>query len=227
MRSVLVVPVLSCVALLVAACGGSEGPRRVYKVSLEGQSPAGGMEMPKSPILTEPPPPQSAAAMSPVWLRQNSPVEWTAPPGWTEEMSTAPGRIVEFTLEKTGPGGAPIQFVILTGGDAEASPAKVKQASFERAQLFYREDMAPQMFSSDHDGLRVTRYKIHGTFEGYPRIGASEPINEPNWTMHFGWVEGPTGSIMFKVQGPDAIMKPAEPKIEMLLNSMKPREPNK
>ena len=42
--------------------------------------------------------------------------------------------------------------------------------------------------------------------------------------MIFGWVEGPAGSVMFRVQGPDAIIKANEGKIDQLLASMKPVE---
>jgi len=57
-----------------------------------------------------------------------------------------------------------------------------------------------------------------------PSLGASESVKEPNWTMIAGWVEGPNGSIMYRVQGPDAIINTHLAKIDQLLASMKPNE---
>jgi len=211
-------------AVLLAACG-SEAERHVYKVSLEGQSPPEPEKPPPSDVPKEPPPANSALAFSPSWLRSNAPIEWTSPPGWDIQPSTKPQRLVECTLDPKGPGGAPIQFLILNGGDDQPDPMRVKTASLTRWETFFHEDTAPQTTNPDHDGLKITRIKIHGEFQGQPSLGNSDVINEPNWTMIAGWVEGPNGSIMYRMQGPDAIIKPNEAKLDQFLASLKSRTP--
>lgn len=212
------VSLLPLVALLAACGGGSQG--RSFKPVMEGQSPPA----PPAPTVVkppEPPPPNSAAADSPSWLRSNAPVEWTVPPGWEAELSTRPQRLVEFTLEKNGPGNSPVQLVLLNGADDH--PA-AKQASLDRWETFFHEDMPRVSSTTEHDGLRITRFKVHGTYEGQPSLGNSQSVNEKDWSMDCGWVEGPSGSIMFKLLGPDAVVKPAEAKVDQLLASMRPRQ---
>jgi hypothetical protein len=215
MRSVRLVPLL-----LVAACGG--GVAVVHRVSLEGQSPpqAAESDLPKG-LPKEPPPPNSAMAASPAWLRANSPIAWTCPQGWEETQSTKPQRLVEFTLEQKGPGNSPIQFLILNGVDDHPD---ARMASITRWETFYREDTAPQSTVTEQNGVKVTKMRIHGDYEGQNAIGSGDVIKEANWTMVCGWVEGPYGSILFKVQGPDAIMKAHDARIDQLLASMRPKD---
>ena len=214
-----------CLAFLVlAAACGSEAERHVYKVALEGQSPP---EPVKPPVEgpKEPPPVNSAGTVSPPWLRQNLPIEWTAPPGWDMQPSTRPTRIVECTLKEDGPGKSPVQFLVLYGGDAETDPMKVKTATWGRWETFFKEDSAPQTTNPDHDGIKIVRIKVHGEFQGYPSLGNSEQIDEPNWTMVGGWIEAPAGSVMFRMQGPDEVIRPNEAKLDQWLSSLKPRTP--
>jgi hypothetical protein len=212
--------VLLPLALCAAACGES-GERHTYLVPMEGQSSAE-LQPPEPPKpAPEPPPPNSPMRDSPSWLRSNAPLQWTVPDGWTAEMSTRPNRLVEFTIEKNGPGNSPIQFLILNGADEHPN---AKQASFQRWEQFYREDRAPVLTTRQHDGVEETRYVVHGRYEGQNALGTGEQIAEDNWTMVAGWVVGPQGSIMFKFQGPDAIVLANMPKVDALLGSMKPRE---
>src|SRR5512146_415578 len=127
MRCLRLVPLL-----VLAACGA--GMPVVHKLSLEGQSPPPPPEPLTAPGLPkEPPPPNSALAVSPAWLRANSPISWTCPQGWEETPSTKPQRLVEFTLEQKGPGGAPLQFLVLNGADDH--PA-ARMASINRWETF-------------------------------------------------------------------------------------------
>ncbi len=210
--------------LSVAACGG-EAVRHTYKVSLEGQSPPEPPAPPPSDVPKEAPMANSAGTVSPEWLRANAPVEWTAPPGWDIQPSTKPTRIVECTLEQNGPGGAPVQFIVMYGGDDQPDPMKLKIANFTRWQTFFHEDQAPQTTHPDHDGLKIERTRVHGEFQGQPSLGNSELITEANWTMIMGYVEGPNGSILFRMQGPDAIIKANEAKLDQFLASLKSRTP--
>jgi hypothetical protein len=219
MRRLAFVPIAVLVTVLAAAC--SEAPRRTFRVSLDGQSPPEPPKPTGPAAPPEPPAPDTAAASSPAWLRSASPISWTSPPGWEEIQSTKPQRLVEFTIEKNGPGGAPVQFLILNGMDDHPT---AKQVNLTRWETFFHEDQALQQTTSEHDGLRVTRFRVHGEFDGQPSLGNSEAVKEPNWTMIAGWVEGPSGSIMFRVQGPDAIINANLTKIDQLLASMKPNE---
>lgn len=211
---------LAFVPLILVAAACSESPRVRVKMSLEGQSPPEPPPPAAPSILKETPPPNSAVLDSPVWLRANAPVQWTCPAGWEEIQSTRPQRLVEFTMEKNGPGGAPIQLVILNGADDH--PA-ARQASITRWETFFHQDRATETTQTEHDDLKVVRMKCHGTFEGPPLIGSSDMINEPNWAMIYGWVEGPDGSVLFKALGPDTILDAHEKRIDQLLASMKPR----
>jgi hypothetical protein len=215
MRRLAFVPLV----VLAAACG--EAPRHTFQVLLDGQSPPEPPKPAGPAALPEPPKAGSAEAFSPVWLRANSPISWTCPPGWEEIQSTKPNRLVEFTIEKNGPGGAPVQFLVLNGVDEKPT---AKQVNLTRWETFFHEDQPAQTTTSDHDGVRITRTRVHGEFEGQPSLGNSEVVKETNWTMIAGWVEGPSGSIMFRVQGPDAIINANLAKIDQLLASMKPNE---
>lgn len=206
-------------ALLAAACGEV---RKVHQVSLEGQSPPAPPPPAAGPgVPMAPPPKGSALADSPSWLRQNSPIQWTCPPGWEEILSTKPMRLVEFNLDKGGDGKPPTQFLILNGADE--SPG-AKSASFTRWQTYYREDQAPQTSMIDQNGVKGTRYRVHGEYDGPSPTMTGEMLKEPNWTMIYGYVEGPAGSIMFRVQGPDAVIESNMSKIDALLASMRPAE---
>jgi hypothetical protein len=215
MRLLRVLPLL----VVAAACGGHV--RTVHTLALEGQSPPEPAPPANAGGLKEPPPPNSAAADSPTWLRANSPIAWVCPQGWEETQSTRPQRLVEFTLEKNGPGNTPVQFLILNGADDH--PA-ARMASITRWETFYHEDTAPQTTTAEQNGAKVTKMRIHGDYEGQNAIGTGDVIKEANWTMICGWVEGPDGSIMFKVQGPDAIIKAHEARIDQLLASMRPKD---
>ncbi len=213
---------LACLAL--AACG-SEGERHVYKVSLEGQSPPEPAARPASDVPKEKPSVGSAAEVAPSWLRANAPFEWTQPPGWDLQPSTKPMRLFECTLDPNGPGKAPVQFLLLYAGDDQPDPMKVKTATFTRWETFFHEDAPPQTTNPDHDGIKIVRNKIHGTFEGQPSLGNSEMIHEDGWTLIGGWMEGPNGSLMFRMQGPDAVIKANESKLDQFLSSLRPRAP--
>ena len=219
MRRLEFVPLLAVVALVAAAC--SDAPRRTFRVAFEGQSPPEAAKPVGLPAPIEPPAADTAAAASPAWLRSNSPISWTSPPGWEEIQSTKPQRLVEFTIEKNGPGGAPVQFLILNGMDDHPTG---KTVNLNRWETFFHEDQALQQTSSEHDGIRITRFRVHGEFDGQPSLGNSEAVKEPNWTMIAGWAEGPNGSIMYRVQGPDAIINANLTKIDQLLASLKPNE---
>jgi hypothetical protein len=214
MRALTLLPLV----LLAAACGDAE--RHVYIIPMEGQSPPEPVAAKPTENLPKDIPQNSWVKDTPAYLRSNAPLEWTSPPGWDAELSTKPQQLVEFTIEKNGPGNSPIKFLILNGLDEYPSSARIK--NIERWEAFYHEDTPLQITNSESNGVKITKYRIHGTYEGYPVIGSSEPINEPNWTMLCGYVEGPTGSIMYKFQGPDAIVKANESKVDLLLNSMKP-----
>jgi hypothetical protein len=215
MRSAVLLPLV----LVAAACGEAE--RHTYMVPLEGQSREE-LRPPEPPKPEQPPPPlNSAVRDSPSWLRSNAPLEWTVPEGWTADLSTRPNRLIEITVEKNGPGNAPIKFIVLNGVDEHPG---AKQASLQRAEQFYREDRAPVTTEREHNGVKETRYVIHGRFEGQTELGTGEQLAEDNWTLVFGWVEGPDGSIMYKFQGPDAVINANQSKVDALLGSMKPRE---
>jgi hypothetical protein len=211
-------------SLALAACGG-EAVRHTYKVSLEGQSPPEPPPPPPSDVPKEAPIANSAGSVSPAWLRANAPFEWTAPPGWTLEPSTKPNRLFECTLDPNGPGKAPVQFIILYGGDDQPDPMKLKNANFTRWQMSFQDDQAPQSTNPDHDGIKILRTRVHGEFKGQPSLGNSEMIDEANWTMIYGYFEGPNGSLMFRMQGPDAVIKPNEAKLDQFLASLKSRTP--
>jgi hypothetical protein len=216
MRRFLVVPLV----FAAAACGGGGIPV-VHRLSLEGQSPPEAAPAAPTGLPKEPPPPNSALAASPAWLRANSPIAWTCPQGWEEIQSTKPQRLVEFTIEQNGPGNAPLQFLILNGADDHP---QARNASIARWQTFYREDQAQQTTVTEQNGVKVTKMRTHGEYEGQNAIGTGDVIKEANWTMICGFVEGPNGSIMFKVQGPDAVIKTHEARIDQLLASMKPSD---
>lgn len=206
--------------LFVAACGG--GMPVVHDLLISEQSPPAVAEPATAPGLPkDPPPANSALAVSPAWLRANSPIAWTCPQGWEETQSTKPQRLVEFTLEQNGPGNAPVQFLVLNGADDH--PA-ARMASITRWETFYREDTAPQTTTTEQNGVKVTKMRVHGDYEGQNAIGQGDVIKEANWTMICGWVEGPDGSILFKVQGPDAVIKAHEARIDALLASMRTKD---
>jgi hypothetical protein len=215
MRRLLLVPFIA----ILAACG--ESGRMVHKVLLDGQAPPEPAAVDPATKPIEMPPANSAMLDSPAWLRQNSPVEWTVPPGWEQELSTRPQRLVEFTIEKNGPGNAPLQFLLLRGVDQGSG---ANQQNVDRWTAFFEQDTAPKMTTSERDGLRFTRWRVHGKFQGQIALGTGDPINEPNWTMLCGWVEAPAGSVLFKLVGPDATVAANESKVEALLASMKARQ---
>jgi hypothetical protein len=192
----------------------------VHKVPMEGQSPPAVVEPPKPVKLAPPIDEKSAVVDSPVYLRQNSPVEWTAPPGWEQVESQRPTRIVEFTLDKNGPAGRPIQCVLLRGVDEKPEGNKF---NVDNWGAYFQNDTAPVQKVWEVNGLKIVKWTYHGRFEGYPVIDMKDPVSEPNWTLYGGWVESPSGSVMFKMLGPDAVLQPNEAKLDALLNSMKPR----
>ena len=207
--------------VLTAACGWDEGPRATYDPPLEGQSPPPPPPPPPAKPQDHPPAPGTAGVDSPAWLRANAPVEWTCPGGWEQEVSTRPTRLVEFTLEKNGPGGQPIQFVLLRGVDEKPGANEI---NVTRWMANFQYDSPPQQTTSEHDGVKVIKWKVHGRFQGYIAIGTGDPVDEANWTMYCGWIESPAGSLLYKVIGPDAIVKPAEAKVDQLLASMRQRK---
>ncbi len=205
-------------ALVLAACG--ESGRAVHKVLLDGQAPPEPViDQAAKPMET--PPPNSAMLDSPAWLRANAPVEWTVPAGWEQELSTRPQRLVEFTIEKNGPGNAPLQFMLLRGVDEKPG---ANQVNVDRWTSFFEQDVAPKQTTTERDGLRFIRWRVHGKFQGQIALGTGDQINEANWTMLCGWIEAPTGSVLYKLVGPDATVAANESKVEALLASMKPRQ---
>lgn len=216
-------PLLLTILLVLAgltACGES-GERHIFYPPIEGQSVS--EPAPPAPVLPtkESLPPNSAMLDAPDWLRANAPIEWTAPPGWTQELSTRPGRLVEFTVEKNGPGGVPLQCVIFKGVDNKPTD---NQTNIDRWTAFFEQDKAPQKSSTEHDGLKLVRWRVHGRFQGQVALGTGEPLNEPNWTMLCGWIESPGGSLLWRFTGPDAIISANESKVDALLASMKSRK---
>jgi hypothetical protein len=143
-------------------------------------------------------------------------IEWQVPSDW-KTQEPRPMRVVTYSI----PGSAGAEdgecgvFYFGTGqGGDTASNIQRWESQFEMTSK-------PEESSNTKGDLKITTVKASGTYlsPGGPMMQSQG--KKPNYALHGVIVEGPQGSVFFKMTGPSGTMKAAEGDIATLIASIK------
>jgi len=143
-------------------------------------------------------------------------VEWAVPKRWSTEPA-ASMRLATYTVPASGGGESAscgvFYFGSGQGGGVEQNIARWID-EFENPQN-------PERSSRTVDGLEVFRLRVHGTHLAHARMGGPAEGQQQNYELLGAIVEGPSGSVFFKLTGPAKVVDGAAKEFDGMLASLK------
>ena len=169
---------------------------------------------------TQPPAAQQQAApegqMSQSGKASVAGIEWDVPAGW-KTQEPRPMRVVTYSIPAAGGAedGECGVFYFGTGQGGDAA------SNIERWKSQFEMDSKPEESSTTKGDLKITTVKASGTYlaPGGPMMQSTG--KKSNYRLHGVIVEGPQGSVFFKITGPAGTIKSAEGDINKLIGSIK------
>jgi hypothetical protein len=147
-------------------------------------------------------------------------VTWTIPKGWLVVPSSSPMRFATYKVAAT-PGDkeagevSVFAFAKGDGGSVDSNVARW-QGQFQPEGKSFKEP-APQKTKAGT--LDVTIVTTEGTFSSGMPGGSQTPKN--GWALRGAIVEGPGGSVFFKLVGPKKTVVKETPNFDALIKSLK------
>jgi len=142
-------------------------------------------------------------------------IEWKVPAGW-KTQEPRPMRVVTYSIPASGSSedGECGVFYFGTGQGGDAA------ANIERWKNQFEMDSKPEESSTTKGDLKITTVKASGTYlaPGGPMMQSQG--KKPNYRLHGVIVEGPQGSVFFKITGPSGAINAAESDITKLMDSI-------
>jgi hypothetical protein len=143
-------------------------------------------------------------------------IQWEVPSGW-KTQEPRPMRVVTYSIPGTGGAedGECGVFYFGTGQGGDAA------SNIERWKSQFEMDSKPEESSNAKGDLKFTTVKASGTYlaPGGPMMQSTG--KKTDYRLHGVIVEGPQGSVFFKITGPSTTIKAAEDNITKLIGSIK------
>jgi hypothetical protein len=188
-------------------------------------------EKPK-PAATEASPPPSAAPRRPREERLGaasaaaesavkSALKWDDPPAWVRRQPSNAMRIAEYGVPKRGKDPEDAELVVNTFA---SGPGNTVEANIDRwVRQFDPQGSADAVTKKDREvkGLKVHTVSLNGTYKGMMMPGSGSAKPKEKYRLVGAVVEAPNGLWFFKMTGPEATVKGAEPEFEKLIDSLR------
>lgn len=141
-------------------------------------------------------------------------VAWDDPRGWAREEGHGM-RVATYTIP--GPGGE-AQCPVYYFGPGQGGGV---DPNIERWIGEFEAEGAPERSASDVAGMRVSRVTVKGTYLAHGAMGGGGGTQQADWMLLGAIVEGPNGSLFFKLTGPSATVNAASGPFDAMLSSLK------
>lgn len=158
------------------------------------------------------------------WADSGGGLHWTAPAQWKNDGSTRPMRAATYAVPATAGDSEPAECVAYyfgpgqggsvdanvqrwTGQFQDASGQPLKNAGVQKKTIH---------------GLPVTTMDASGTYTGMGGPMAASKTAKPGYRLLGAIVEGPQGSIFFKLTGPAKTVAASQKAFEQMIASVTP-----
>lgn len=214
--------VVAAILFLAPACQQSEAPEHPPTTPPSAPPAAGPGELPAGhpPIggLPSGHPPLEESAPKPA-ARAALPLTWTVPEGWTSETPSSSMRVAQF--HPGGEGAGDVRCIVF-GGIGGSNEENIERWVAQFAQPDGSDPASQAKFTHDeHDGVKVTRVDVAGTFTGQMMAGVGDPVNAEDWRFLGAIAEGHGARVFLTFRGPRAVIDPAEAGFDALLASFR------
>ncbi|HEU4533888.1 MAG TPA: hypothetical protein VFS00_07205, partial [Polyangiaceae bacterium] len=159
----------------------------------------------------------SAAAESAV----KAALRWDDPPAWVRRPPSNQMRIAEYSVPKRGKDPEDAEMVVNTFA---SGPGNTVDANIDRwVRQFDPQANAEAVSkkSREVNGLKVHTVSLNGTYKGMMMPGSASAKPKEGYRLVGAVVEAPNGLWFFKMTGPEATVKGAEPEFEKLVGSLR------
>lgn len=139
-------------------------------------------------------------------------IRWTAPANWKSEAQR-PMRLATYTIPPAPGDSEPAECGVYYFGQGQGGSV---QANMDRWIGQFQSKEAAKRDQRTVHGLKVTTVDTSGAYTG---MGAAP---KPNYRLLGAIVEGPQGSVFFKLTGPAKTVAQLQAAFEKLLASLQP-----
>ena len=150
-----------------------------------------------------------------LWLAAESGagIKWAAPSNWKTEAQR-PMRLATYTIPPAAGDSEPAECGVYYFGPGQGGSVEANMNRW--IGQFQSKEAAKQDQRTVH-GLKITTVEASGAYSG---MGAAAP--KPNYRLLGAIVEGPQGSVFFKLTGPAKTMAQNQAAFEKLILSLQP-----
>ena len=145
----------------------------------------------------------------------NPGIAWKVPARWTTQGGN-PMRLATYVVG--GPNKTQAQCAVYYFGAGQGGTV---QANLERWQGEFKDTKQDPPRNFDAPGARVSLISLRGTYMAHVcMMGAGSSTEMPHWALLGAIAEGPSGSVFFKLTGPEAAVRAASAGFESMLRSI-------
>jgi hypothetical protein len=163
--------------------------------------------------------PGQAAALMAGPPASAGPLQWTTPPGWTEQPPSSSMRVAQWALSGAG-GDAECAILRLGGGGSVDDNINRWIGQFTQPD---GSSSASHAVRADQtvNGLQVTTLELSGTFQTRNPPMSGPVVDMPNYAMFGAIVETSSGPFFLKCTGPEATMTAQHDQLGALVQSFR------
>lgn len=201
LRAIAIVIVLAVAALGYVAWKKNSAPEPAAAPEAAGQMPPGGGM----------PPGGDAQATAP-----DPGVSWQVPKRWVEQLAGGM-RLATYVVPAAKSGGDDGECAVYYFGPGQGGGV---EPNIERWVGEFENPGTPKRATSESHGLKVYRVQVAGKYLSHGMNPGEAAGPREGWALLGAIVEGPNGSIFFKLTGPAATIGGAEREFDGMLGSM-------
>lgn len=144
-------------------------------------------------------------------------VVWQKPARWTEETGTGM-RLATYVIPAPEAGGEAARCAVYYFGPGQGGGT---DANIERWIGEFEHAADPVRRHFEVRGLQVSRVEVTGTYRAHADPAQGDAGASSGWTLFGAIVEGPNGSLFFKLTGPSRTAARAAKEFDGLLASLR------
>ena len=144
-------------------------------------------------------------------------IAWQVPSRWVTQIASGM-RLATYVVPAPAQGGEPGECAVYYFGPGQGGGV---DANIERWIGEFQNPGKPERSGKDVRGLKVSEVNVTGTYAAHAMSPGEAPGVKRGWTLRGAIVEGPSGSVFFKLTGPGATITAASKEFDGLIASMK------
>lgn len=163
----------------------------------------------------------AAAASASAEAAMRGALRWDDPAGWVKRKPSNAMRVAEYAIPKQGKDTEDAELAINTFASA---PGNTVEANIDRwIRQFDPQGSKEEVEKKSREvkGLKVHTVALNGTYKGMMMPGSPASKAKEGYRLAGAVVETPNGLWFFKMTGPQATVKAAEPAFEKLIDSLR------